>query len=150
MAGRDLAVADGRADEIAVAAFGVEVDFRGGAVDPADDVAQMVVQAMLHRGAAAGEAFNTVSPQALNLKGYAEAMYRWFVHEPKLSYQPFDSWKASQSDEDWQATREHVSLSPSHSTDKARRLIGYEPRYSSLQAVYEAVDALIAEGVVTR
>jgi nucleoside-diphosphate-sugar epimerase len=116
----------------------------------ADDVAQMVMRAIAGWNNAVGEAFNTVSPQAINLRGYAEAMYRWFGHAPALSYQPFDAWKATQSDEDWQATREHVMRSPSHSIDKARRLIGYEPRYSSLEAVYESVTALIAQGTVTR
>jgi hypothetical protein len=43
-----------------------------------------------------GEAFNAVSPQAINLRGYAEAMYRWFGHEPRLSYLPFEQWKSEQ------------------------------------------------------
>jgi nucleoside-diphosphate-sugar epimerase len=116
----------------------------------ADDVAQMVMRAIVSRGNALGEAFNTVSPQAINLRGYAEAMYRWFGHEPRLSYAPFEVWKTSQPEEDWRATWEHVSRSPSHSIDKARRLLGYEPRYGSLQAVSEAVEWLIANGKVVR
>ena len=44
----------------------------------AEDVAQLILRAILHRAAAVGETFNAVSPQALNLRGYAEAMYRWF------------------------------------------------------------------------
>jgi nucleoside-diphosphate-sugar epimerase len=116
----------------------------------ADDVAQMVMRAIAGWNNALGEAFNTVSPQAINLRGYAEAMYLWFGHEPKLSYSPFDVWKNSQTEENWRATWEHVARSPSHSIEKAQKLIGYEPRYSSLQAVYESVDALIARGVVTR
>jgi hypothetical protein len=39
------------------------------------------------------EVFNTVSSQALTLRGYAEAMYRWFGREPRLSFAPFDQWK---------------------------------------------------------
>jgi nucleoside-diphosphate-sugar epimerase len=114
----------------------------------ADDVAQMVMRAIAGWQNAVGEAFNTVSPQAINLRGYAEAMYRRFGHEPRLSYAPFETWKATQREEDWRATWEHVSRSPSHSIEKARRLIGYSPRYSSLEAVLEAVDWLIANGKV--
>ena len=44
----------------------------------ADDVARWILCAIHHRQATIGEAFNTVSEQALTLKGYAEAMYRWF------------------------------------------------------------------------
>jgi hypothetical protein len=39
-----------------------------------------------------GEVFNTVSSQALTLKGYAESLYRWFGHEPRLAYLPFQEW----------------------------------------------------------
>jgi nucleoside-diphosphate-sugar epimerase len=114
----------------------------------ADDVAQVVMRAIGDRGAAVGEAFNAVSPQALNLRGYAEAMFRWFGHEPRLSYQPFETWAKSQRPEDAQATWEHISRSPAHSIEKARARLGYEPRYTSLAAVQEAVTALIAAGQV--
>lgn len=116
----------------------------------ADDVAQMVVRSMLNRGAAVGEAFNTVSPQALNLKGYGEAMYRWFGKEPKLLFAPYDDWKKWQSPEEAQATWEHISRSPNHSIAKAERMLGYRPRYSSLQAVQEAVAWLMDHGKVER
>jgi nucleoside-diphosphate-sugar epimerase len=114
----------------------------------ADDVAQLVMGAIASRGGALGEAFNAVSPQAINLKGYASAVYRRFGHEPKLSFAPYDTWKDGQRPEDAQATREHISRSPSHSIAKAERLLGYRPRYSSLQAVFEALDWLIAQGQV--
>jgi nucleoside-diphosphate-sugar epimerase len=110
----------------------------------ADDVAQLVMGAIANRGAAMGEAFNAVSPQAINLKGYAAAVYRRFGHEPKLSFEPYDNWKTRQRPEDAQATWEHISRSPSHAIAKAERLLGYRPRYSSLQAVFEALDWLIA------
>jgi hypothetical protein len=98
--------------------------------------------------AAVGEAFNAVSAQALNLRGYAEAMFRWFGHEPKLRFQPFEEWKADEAEEDAQTTWEHIIRSPCHSVEKARRRLGFEPRYSSLAAVQEAVAALIAAGQV--
>jgi len=75
---------------------------------------------------------------------------RRFGHAPNLVYEPFETWKTRQPDEDWQATWEHVSRSPSHSIEKARRLLGHVPRYSSLQAVNEAVDSMLARGVVKR
>jgi nucleoside-diphosphate-sugar epimerase len=116
----------------------------------ADDVAQMVMRAIASWNASVGEAFNTVSPQAINLRGYAEAMYRWFGHEPRLTYLGWESWKAEQAEADWRATWEHVSRSPSHSIDKARRLLGYTPRYASLEAVYEAVAWLVDHGEIER
>jgi len=131
-------------EELALANFGLETVHHV----HADDVAQMVMRAITGWNHAVGEAFNTVSPQAINLRGYAEAMYRWFGHEPRLSYAPFEAWKTSQREEDWRATWEHLSRSPSHSIEKGRRLLGYEPRYSSLQSVYESVQWLIDSGAV--
>ncbi|TNC49189.1 NAD-dependent epimerase/dehydratase family protein [Rubellimicrobium rubrum] len=115
----------------------------------AEDVAQVILRGILHRSAAVGEAFNAVSPQALNLKGYAEAMFRWFGHEPRLRFQPFEEWKQTENAEDAQATWEHIVRSPCHSIEKGRRRLGYEPRWSSLLAVQEAVAALIAAGRVS-
>jgi nucleoside-diphosphate-sugar epimerase len=115
----------------------------------ADDVAQMFMKAIANRSAAIGEAFSTVSPAAVSLKGYAEAMAAWFGVEVKLKFLPWPEWKAAQaSEEDAMATWEHIYRSPCHSIAKAERLLGYAPRYTSFEAVYEAVTWLIQQGVV--
>ena len=75
-------------------------------------------------------------------------MFRWFGHAPKLRFQPFEEWKAGQSPETAHQSWEHVVRSSCHSIEKARRRLGYEPRYASLAAVQEAVAALIAAGRV--
>jgi nucleoside-diphosphate-sugar epimerase len=133
-----------RGDQLTLANFGMETVHHV----HADDIAQLVMGAIANRSAAAGEAFNAVSPQAVNLKGYATAMYRWFGREPKLSFEPYDTWKLRQKPDDAQATWEHIFRSPSHSVAKAERLLGYRPRYSSLAAVQEAVTWLIEHGQV--
>mgnify|MGYP000468787590 CR=1 FL=1 len=92
--------------------------------------------------AAAGEAFNAVSPAAVSLRGYAEAMFEWFGHQPDLRFMPFDAWKPTVDEQEAQATWEHIVRSPCHSIEKAQRLLGYAPRYSSLEAVKESVAAL--------
>jgi nucleoside-diphosphate-sugar epimerase len=133
-----------RGEELALPNFGLETVHHV----HAEDVAQVILRAIASRGAAVGEAFNAVSPQALNLRGYAESMFRWFGQQPKLRFQPFEEWKAGQAPEDAQATWEHIVRSPCHSIEKGRRRLGYEPRYSSLAAVQEAVSALVAAGRV--
>jgi nucleoside-diphosphate-sugar epimerase len=90
-----------------------------------------------------GESFHVVSPQALTLRGYAEAMARWFGQEPRLDYLPWDAWQQGVSPEEAQATWDHIAHSPNCSIAKAQRLLGYQPRYTSLQAVQEAVNWLI-------
>lgn len=133
-----------RGEELLLPNFGLETVHHV----HADDVAQLVFRAIVCRNSAVGEAFNAVSPQALNLRGYAEAMYRWFGHEPTIRYLPFPEWKAQHNPADAAATWEHVARSPSHSIAKARRLLGYQPRYTSLEGVQEAVTWLIANGRV--
>ena len=114
----------------------------------ADDVAQAFMAALHHWGAAVGESFHVVSPQALTLRGYAEAMAAWFGQPSVLRYLGWEEWRATVSDAEAQATWDHIAHSPNCSIAKAQRLLGYQPRYTSLQAVQEAVTWLIGQGVV--
>lgn len=131
-----------RGDELVLPNFGLETVHHV----HAEDVAQVAAKAIANREAAVGEAFNAVSPQALNLRGYAEEMYRFFGHEPRLSYLPFEEWSRTQPAEDARATWEHIIRSPAHSIEKARTRLGYAPKWSSLEAVKEAVAWLIENG----
>ncbi len=109
----------------------------------ADDVAQSFIKAMNNRSCAVGESFHVVSPQALTLRGYAMAMAEWFGREANLRFLPWEEWKLTVSEADANATWDHIAHSPDCSIEKARRLINYSPRYTSLQAVQESVKYLI-------
>jgi nucleoside-diphosphate-sugar epimerase len=114
----------------------------------ADDVAQAFMRALARRSVAVGESFHVVSPAALTLRGYAERMAGWFGQDAKLRFLPWDEWRRDVPAEDAVQTLEHISHSPNCSIGKARRLLGYRPRYSSLQAVQESVRWLISAGRV--
>mgnify|MGYP003812588669 CR=1 FL=1 len=109
----------------------------------ADDVAQAFVKAINNRSSVIGESFHIVSPQALTLRGYATAMAAWFGKEPKLKFLPWEEWKQTVNEKDADATWDHIAHSPNCSIEKAKRLINYQPRYTSLQAVQESVKYLI-------
>jgi nucleoside-diphosphate-sugar epimerase len=115
----------------------------------AADVAQAFMKAMNHWSTSVGENFHTVSAAALSLRGYAEAVYSWFGHQPKLTYLGWEEWRKTVSEKEAQATWDHIAHSPNASIDKARRLIGYEPRYSSLQAIREALMWLMDNGRIS-
>ena len=115
----------------------------------ADDVAQGFVKAIQNWGTAVGESFHLVSPAAVTLRGYAEHVSAWFARKPNLRFLPWEQWKESVSEEDAWFTWDHIAHSPNCSIGKARRLLGYEPRYSSLQAVYESVQWLIEHKVIS-
>jgi nucleoside-diphosphate-sugar epimerase len=133
-----------RGEDLALPNFGLETVHHVHAAD----VAKMILLAISSRSASIAEAFNAVSAKALNLRGYAEAMFRWFGFEPKLRYLPFEEWSKTQSPEDAHVAWEHIARSSCFSIDKAKSRLGYEPSYTSLSAVQEAVSALIAAGAV--
>jgi nucleoside-diphosphate-sugar epimerase len=115
----------------------------------ADDIAALFMAAIANWSTSVGESFHAVSPAAVTLRGYAEHMFRRFGHEPRLSFAPYAEWAKAQDPKEAEATWEHIARSPNCSMEKARRLLGFTPRYSSFQAVDEAVDWLIADGQVT-
>jgi nucleoside-diphosphate-sugar epimerase len=112
-----------------------------------DDVAQ-AFELALTRQAAVGESFHVVSERAVTLRGFAEAVAGWFGRTAELRFLPFEEFAAATEPEHAAATWEHISRSPSASIEKARRLLGYQPRYTSLQAVREALAWLQADGQV--
>ncbi len=115
----------------------------------ADDVAQIFMQALANRSNAVGESFHTVSAAAITLRGYAEAMAAWFGQPANLKFLPWEEWRATVSAQEAQATWDHIAHSPNCSIARAQRLLDYQPRYTSLQAVQESVRWLIENKVIT-
>jgi nucleoside-diphosphate-sugar epimerase len=114
----------------------------------ADDVAQCFVRAVACRKAAVGESFHVVSPAALTLRGYAERVGAWFGKPARLEFLPWEEWRKTVTERDAAVTWDHIAHSPNCSIGKARRQLGYEPRYSSLEAVRESLEWLIDHEVV--
>lgn len=116
----------------------------------ADDVAQSFMAALENWGNAVGESFHVVSSAALTLRGYAEAMAAWYGQPARLRFLSWEEWRQTVSAAEAQATWDHIAHSPNCSIAKAQRLLGYAPRYSSLQAVQEAVAWLSEQGQLTQ
>jgi nucleoside-diphosphate-sugar epimerase len=114
----------------------------------ADDVAQAFMGALDNWGVAVGECFHVVSPAALTLRGYAEAVAGWFGKLPNLGFVPWEEWRPGVSEEEARGTWDHIAHSPNCSIAKARRLLDYQPRYSSLQAVKESLEWLVEHGEI--
>jgi len=114
----------------------------------ADDVAQSFQRAIENWSSAVGESFHVVSPAAVTLRGYAEAVSGWFGHAPRLRYLPWPEWRATVPEAEAAATWDHIAHSPNCSIAKAQRLLDYRPRYSSFQAVHEAVEWLAEHGTI--
>ena len=68
--------------------------------------------------------------------------------EPKLRYLPWMEWKDGQNELEAAQTYDHVAHSPNCSIAKAERMLGYRPRYRSIEAVCESVNWLIEKEIV--
>ena len=112
----------------------------------ADDVAQAFMCALTHWNAAVGESFHVVSEAALTLRGYAYAMGDWFGQPANVRFVPWATLEHEIDPKQAGAIYDHIAHSPNCSIAKARRAIGYHPRYSSLQAVMQSVAWLRDEG----
>ena len=114
----------------------------------ADDVAQAFQLALQQPDTAAGNAYNIVSERAMTLRGIATAVARWFGREADLRYMPFEQFRSGVDDELADSSWQHIVRSHSMSIDKARRQLGYAPRYTSLQAIAHGLAWLAAHGHV--
>ncbi len=114
----------------------------------ADDVAQAFICALNNWNQTIGESFHIASPAALTLRGYAKSIAQWFGQSADLKFKPWKEWKENVSDEEAEATWDHIAHSPTASIEKARKRMGYNPRYSSLQAVKDSIKWLIENNMI--
>ena len=113
----------------------------------ADDVAQGFERA-LTRPAAIGSSFHVVSEQAMTLRGLAAGVAGWFGREPVLEFVEWAEFERRVGAGHAEATREHVARSIAASIDRAREVLGYRPRFSSLDALHESLRWLADTGHV--
>lgn len=105
----------------------------------ADDVAQMFELSIMKPEHAHGQSFHALSGSALTCRGYAEAVAGWSGAEARLRFVSWDEFRATLSEQDSEQSREHLLHSTSGSIEKARTLLKYQPQYSSLEAIREAL-----------
>jgi nucleoside-diphosphate-sugar epimerase len=113
----------------------------------ADDVAQAFERA-LARPAAIGSSFHVASEQAMTLRGLAAGVAGWFGREPVVDLVDWSEFERRVGAKHAGVSREHVARSIAASIDRARDVLGYHPRYSSLDALRESLRWLAAKGQV--
>src|SRR3954451_14907261 len=113
-----------------------------------DDVAQGFERA-LARPAGIGSSFHIVAAQAMTLRGLASGVAGWFGREAVIDLVDWETFERRVGAEHAEVTRDHVSRGIAASIDRARAVLGYEPRYTALDALREALTWLVANGEVT-
>ncbi len=109
----------------------------------ADDVAQAFEQA-LARPAAIGSSFHVASEQAMTVRGLAAGVAGWFGREPNIEPVNWPAFEQRVGAEHASVSREHVTRSIAASIERARNVLGYRPRYTSLEALHESLRWLTA------
>jgi nucleoside-diphosphate-sugar epimerase len=105
----------------------------------ADDVAVGFMQAIIHRPKAAGESFHILSENALTWQGYAEDIAEWYGQVANIRFVPWEEFRKPLSDEDARYSWDHLRHSSIGSIEKTRKMIDYQPRYTSLGAIQESL-----------
>ena len=82
----------------------------------------------------------------MTLRGLAAGAARWFGREPVLDFVDWPEFERRSGPEHAQATREHTMRGITASIARAREVLGYAPRYSTLDALHEALAWLVAHG----
>src|ERR1700722_1615953 len=113
----------------------------------ADDVAQ-AFELALSRPAAGGRSFHVAAEQAMTRRGLAAGVARWFGREPALDFVGWEEFTRLAGPEHAEVTREHTTRSITASVARARSVLGYEPLYTSLNALHDALSWLAANGQV--
>jgi nucleoside-diphosphate-sugar epimerase len=111
----------------------------------ADDVAQAFERA-LSRPTAIGASFHVVAEQAMTQRGLAAGVAQWFGREAVLDFVDWAEFIRRAGPEHAEVTREHTFRSITASITRAREVLQYSPRYSSLEALHEALAWLVAHG----
>ena len=111
----------------------------------ADDVAQAFERA-LTRPAAIGASFHVVAEQAMTCRGLAEGVAAWFGREAVLDLVEWDEFERRVGPEHASVTRDHIERSITASIERSRSILGYAPRYSSLEALRESLRWLVENG----
>lgn len=112
----------------------------------ASDVAHLFQLAIERNVAPVFDVFNAVSPQATTLRGLAEAIATRFGQTAVFDFVPFDTFRERVSPQNAESSFEHISRSQSMSIERAKSVLGYSPRYSSVEAVAEAITWLCDSG----
>ena len=110
----------------------------------ADDVAQ-AFELALSCADAIGSSFHVVAEQAMTLRGLASGVASWFGREPVLECVDWAEFTRRVGAGHAEATREHTFRGIAASIARARQVLGYGPRYTTLQAL-RALGWLAASG----
>ena len=110
-----------------------------------DDLGQLFQAALENRHAALGESFSGVAPYAMSLVACCQYVAGLFGREANIEFLPHEQMEQVMGPA-WATTEDHITHSPCCSIEKAQRLLGYSPRYTTEQIYIECLEQLLETG----
>ena len=108
-------------------------------------MAQAFERALI-RQAAIGASFHVAAEQAMTCRGLAVGVAAWFGREAVLDLVERSEFERRVGSEHAATTLDHIDRSIAAGIDRARSMLGYAPRYSSLEALRESLRWLVEHG----
>ena len=105
----------------------------------ADDVAQAFELVLDHPARAIGQSFHVAAREPVTMRSYAEQVAGWNGLTAQLEFLPWKQWKDTVSAQDAAITLDHIEHSPCASIDRARNVLGFEPRFTAVEAARDAL-----------
>ena len=112
----------------------------------ADDVAQMFEIALNKPDKSIGQVFSAVSPYGMTLKGCCHAVASVFGKTPSLEFVSPEVLKKQMGEKAFAITKSHLEESVIASPEKAKKLLGFKPSYTTEQIYAEFVEHMINTG----
>ncbi|MDD6309328.1 MAG: NAD(P)-dependent oxidoreductase [Clostridia bacterium] len=104
------------------------------------DIADLIAVAIENPDKANGETFHATTERAVTLSGMAEMLYRHFGHVPKMEYVRMEKLKQVLSEYDYINTSRHLLFSSQCSMEKAKRMLGFVPKYNTLETILDCLN----------
>ena len=82
----------------------------------------------------------------MTCRGLAAGVAAWFGREAVLDLVEWDEFERRVGSEHASATLDHIERSITASIERSRSILGYAPRYSSLEALRESLRWLVEHG----
>ena len=107
-----------------------------------EDIARLTLSC-LNNDSSIGEQFHSTCATALTLHGFAEHLYRHFGQQPAQEYVEYSEFLSRLTKEHAAESAEHIDRSPVASMEKAKSLLGFEPKFSAIETVLDAIDSIV-------
>lgn len=103
------------------------------------DIAALIGACLANPDKSNGETFHATTERAVTMAGMAEALYIHYGHEPKLEFVRLEALQKKLGPNDFLNTTRHMMFSSHCSMEKAKRVLGFTPAFTTMDTILDAL-----------